>query len=177
MVFGPILDALNAQKRNVSAVQVISEGNRLVSTRLPLPAKVAFWLTNIPYWALATELCAGASPQVAGPRAAHALAVAIVAGVSTAFHGSVLFGSVTSRWPVRLLKADITCANSYGLVLAFLCGWSFALQNFGFPLLLLFGAARSKRTGQIAQYAWLHGAWHILSCAAMWRCLYAMPST
>ena len=119
MVFGPILDALAARERGVSVVQVLSEGNRLVAARLSFQAKLVFWLTNVPYWALAVELCTGAPPLVAGPRGAHALAAIIVATASTIFHGSVLFGPVNSAWPPRLLRADIICANGYGRVPVF----------------------------------------------------------
>ena len=172
MVFGPILDALAARERGVSVVQVLSEGNRLVAARLSFQAKLVFWLTNVPYWALAVELCTGAPPLVAGPRGAHALAAIIVATASTIFHGSVLFGPVNSAWPPRLLRADIICANGYGACLSLLVGLPFALRQFGLPLLFLAGAAKSKRSGYIAIYAWCHGIWHILSCFAIWRCLY-----
>ena len=172
MVFGPILDALAARERGVSVVQVLSEGNRLVAARLSFQAKLVFWLTNVPYWALAVELCTGAPPLVAGPRGAHALAAIIVATASTIFHGSVLFGPVNSAWPPRLLRADIICANGYGACLSLLVGLPFALRQFGLPLLFLAGAAKAKRSGYIAIYAWCHGIWHILSCFAIWRCLY-----
>ena len=172
MVFGPILDAMAAHERGVSVVQVLSEGNRLVSARLSFKAKLVFWLTNVPYWMLAVELCTGAPPIVAGPRYAHALAAIVVATASTIFHGSVLFGPVHSAWPPRLLRADIIAANGYGACLSLLCGVPFALRQFGLPLLLLAGAAKAKRSGHIAAYAWLHGTWHVLSCAAIWRCLY-----
>ena len=102
----------------------------------------------------------------------QAFAVVVVASASTAFHGSVLFGPVESAWPRRLLSADILCANSYGVLLALLAGFSIALRAFGLPVLLLAGAARAKRAGRVSTYAWLHGTWHVLSCAAMWRCLY-----
>jgi len=171
MVFGPILDMLAARDRGVSAVQVLSEGNLRVS-RLPLATKVAFWLTNLPYYVLAFELSVGAAPRVGGPRTAHALAAVVVASISTAFHGSVLFGPVQSAWPRRLLAADITAANGYGAALAVLRGPSFAIRRFGIPLVFLAGAARTKRSGAVTSYAWLHGAWHILSCYAIWRCLY-----
>ena len=63
MVFGPILDAIAANKRgDVNVVQVISEGNRLVATRIPLSGKIVFWLTNVPYWLLSAELLLSAEP-------------------------------------------------------------------------------------------------------------------
>ena len=100
MVFGPLLDAMAARRRGVPMTQVLSEGNRRVATQLPFATKAIFWLTNVPYWCLATELCFGAPPQIAGPRAAHAICAFIVALVSTAFHGAVLFGPLDSLWPV-----------------------------------------------------------------------------
>lgn len=171
MVLGTLLDASTARQRNVSVLQVVSEGNRLIATQIPLPWKVAFWLTNLPYFALAAELAFGAPPRVS-PQGAHALAVSVVACVSTLFHGSVLFGALDSPWPARLLSADITCANGYGVALACQCGWSMALWQFSLPLLLLAAAARSKRSGRVGTYAWCHGTWHVASCHAMWRCLY-----
>ena len=172
MVFGPVLDALTARQRGVSTLRILSEGNRQVTLRLSLTHKVIFWLTNAPYWALAAELWCGDAPHVAGDRAVHACAMCIVAGVSTAFHGSVLFGPADSIWPARLLSADILCANCYGVFLASLCGWLVALRYFPLPLILLAVAAKSKRVGRIGLYAWGHGLWHVLSAAAMWRCLY-----
>ena len=168
MVFGPVLDALAARKRGVSTVQVLSEGNRQVSLQLSEFAKLAFWLTNVPYWALASSLWLQ-QPRDSPP--AHAIALTTISLVSTAFHGSVLFGPLDSHWPRRLLTADILAANAYGMFLATLVGFSLALRYFGLPLVLLAGAARAKRRGSIATYAWCHGVWHVLSCAAMWRCL------
>lgn len=172
MVFGPVLDALAARKRGVSPLRVLAEGNRNVALRLSTSNKIIFWLTNVPYWALATELWCGPAPHVAGPRFAHAVSAVLVASVSTAFHGCVLFGPVDSPWPARLLSADILCANGYGVTLACLCGWLTALRYFWLPLIFLAGAARTKRAGRILTYAWMHGLWHVLSAAAMWRCLY-----
>ena len=48
-VFGPLLDHATAKKRNVTMVQVLSEGNALVAKQLSWAAKLTFWLTNIPY--------------------------------------------------------------------------------------------------------------------------------
>ena len=176
MVFGPILDSVAARRRGVPMVQVLSEGNRLVALRLPWGAKLAFWLTNLPYWALAAALWSGSvSPApLAGSATAHALSASVVACASTAFHGMVLFGPVDSAWPRRLLSADIFAANLYGLVLSLLCGLYRALRHFGLPLLLLMGAAKAKRAGHITTYACFHGTWHVFSCAAMWRCLQSL---
>ena len=173
MVFGPVLDYRAARQRGVSTVQVLSEGNARVSTKLPTHVKVIFWLTNVPYWFLAVELGCGAAPHV-GSRSTHALAASMVAVASTAFHGSVLFGPVASPWPRRLLSADILAANSYGVALACCCGLFVALRRFILPLALLAGAASAKRAGHVQSYAWLHGTWHVWSCLAMWQCLYSV---
>lgn len=177
MVFGPLLDAMVANREGTSPMHVLSRGNLLVSTQLSLRVKVAFWLTNVPYYLLAVRVATTSSsetglPGVPGSQHAHALAIAVVAIVSTAFHGSVLFLASSSRWPKRLLSADLIAANGYGAILAWLCGVERVLAAFALPLLLLLASATLKRTGRVLSYAAFHGAWHVLSAGAMARCLY-----
>ena len=167
MVFGPLLDALVAGREGTSTMHVLSRGNQLVSTQLSLRVKLAFWLTNVPYYLLAVRVATASSPlPVSGSQHAHALAIAVVAVVSTAFHGAVLFLGSGSRWPKRLLSADLIAANGYGAVLAWLCGVERVLSAFALPLLLLLTSATLKRTGRVVSYAALHGAWHVLSAGA-----------
>ena len=173
MVFGPVLDAIAARREGKSSLAVVSRGHHLVNTQLPWKLKLCFWLTNLPYHALAFCVAFGPAPKLAGPRWAHIVATSIVAATSTAFHGAVLFGDSNSRWPNRLLSADLLTANGYGVVLAALCGVQRVVTIFGLPLLLLFSAARRKRAGDVVSYAYLHGIWHVLSAAAIWRCAYS----
>lgn len=177
---GPILDLLQARREpNGSAVVVFSRGNRLVTTLVPWHLKLVFWLTNVGYWVLATQLLIGGEVlQVAGARWQHALAALVVASASTAFHGAVLFGGVDSQWPPRLIAADLVAANGYGVALAALCGVSRVLRVFAMPICALFAAARLKRRGAVLSYAALHGLWHVLSALAMWHCLFGgLPGT
>lgn len=58
MVFGPLLDSYTARKEGVTTVHVLSRGNRIVAAQLPVPIKLAFWLTNLPYWFIAITLAA-----------------------------------------------------------------------------------------------------------------------
>lgn len=175
MVFGPYEDARRAAREGRSVVSVISETNRLVNTLLPMHVKVSFWLTNVPYFALAYRCACVPPPHVNAPLM-HSLALSIVALVSSAFHGSVLFGSSDSSWPTRLLPADLLAANTYGLALASSVGLSRVLSLFALPLLLLFAAAKLKRRGHLVAYAVGHGAWHVMSAAAMHHCLFSAAS-
>jgi hypothetical protein len=181
MVFGPVQDALRAKREGRNVLQIMSESNKLVNARLPLWTKVTFWLTNAPYFLLSARLLHEPRPHHSvGEPALHAVALAVVAMVSTAFHGSMLFGSasylVGSRWPPRLLAADLLAANSYGALLATRVGFWRVVRLFSIPLILLLASARLKRRGFVVAYAAGHGAWHLLSAAAMWRCLYFVVS-
>ena len=172
MVFGPLLDAMAARREGSSTIHVLTRGNQLVASRLPWKSKVVFWLSNAPYHMLAWQLIFGAAPKnVPGAQWMHALAAAVVALASTCFHGAVLF-SGSSKWPQRLLAFDLLAANGYGAVLAMLLGLWRVLAAFAPPLVLLMSSAYLKRKGHILSYAALHGTWHVLSAAAMWRCLY-----
>lgn len=178
MVIGPILDALAARKTGTTAVHVLNKGNRLLISNLSLRIRIAFWLTNVPYWLLAGRLlhtpCAMALP------AAHALAGLVIASVSTAFHGVVLFGGGASsyeRVTQRLLMLDISAANGYGITLSLYAGLSHAAVVFALPLLLLTASAVLKRRGRAASYAALHGSWHVLSATALWHLLYREPAS
>ena len=146
---------------------VVNKNNRLLVAGLSLSERLAFWLTNLPYWALSADLAERGL-------LAHACCAAIVAFASTAFHGVVMFGSGTSWYDVltqRLIVLDIFAANTYGSVLAFGAGFAASLQVFGPALLLLMGSAVLKRRGSPRGYVWLHGMWHILSAYGMWRVL------
>lgn len=131
--------------------------------------RIAFWLTNLPYWALAAWLLAfGGRPP------AHAAAVTVVAAASTAFHGAVMFGGGSSqyervtRW---LFAIDVLCAHFFGVALAMEVGFTEASRIFFAPVLLLTASAVLKRRGSPRGYAWVHGAWHVVSAIGMWRVL------
>lgn len=177
MVVGPAMDLLSGR----DPLQVLAQGNRAVSIHLSLRVKVLFWLTNGPYWALGFSLLVSAPPHLPpdrGPTAMHGLAMLTVAAVSSLFHGAVLSrpafapaGQLERLIPF-FLAADLTVANAYGLYLAVASGFLLALRFFALPLLLLTASAYTKRRGHIRVYAALHGAWHVLSCAAICRLLY-----
>ena len=176
MVVGPVLDAVAARKAGTSAFQILNKNNRLLVSGLSFRTRVLFWLTNLPYWALAARLATLPSP-LAGLSLSplHALAALLVAAASTAFHGCVLFGggSVSyERLTSRLLVLDIIAANGYGVALASY-GLADAAVVFAVPLALLTWSAVAKRTGQPVTYAVGHGAWHLLSAAALWRLHYS----
>ena len=183
MVFGPAMDVARARKEGVSPWQVLVRGNQLVSSRLSLRIKLAFWLTNGAYWGLALLLLVDPPvlPSRCGPVLVHALAVFVVATASSLFHGAVLSLAATNRnvnnafvdqLIAALLGFDMLAANAYGLVLAWLLGFVRSLRLFAGPLLLLMLSAYVKRVGRIQLYAFLHGVWHLLSAAAMYRLLY-----
>jgi hypothetical protein len=180
MVFGPAMDVVRARKEGVTPLQVLVRGNRLVSSQLTLRIKLAFWATNGPYWMLSMGLLATppATPQGCGPSWAHACAVMVVAAASSVFHGSVLFSlALGARHSLDhitavLLGFDMVAANCYGATLAWNFGLRRSLALFSFPLMLLMLSAYTKRTGRPVLYAFLHGTWHLLSAAAMWRVLY-----
>ena len=172
MVFGPLLDYQRARREGKSITQVWGQGQQLVNTSLPFGVKIAFWLTNVPYFLLSALLSAGAEPLIPGGRLTHALAVTCVAIASTAFHGSALFLSPTSPWPSRLLVGDLLFANGYAIGLATRVGLSRMLYTFGVAVVFLATSARLKRRGSAVGYALGHGIWHVLSAAAMWHCLF-----
>ena len=126
MVVGPVMDLLAARRAGASVTCVLAHNNRLVSTRLDMRTRVAFWLTNVPYWMLAAHLLEVPTPLASGHVGlgqAHALAAACVALASTSFHGSVLFGSGKRAYgaielSTVLLVADVLAANGYALTLA-----------------------------------------------------------
>ena len=129
------------------------------------------------YWALAARLATRPSP-LAGPpwSPLHALAALLVAAASSAFHGCVLFGGGAAsyeRVTARLLVLDIVAANGYGVALACYAGLADAAAVFAVPLALLTWSAVAKRSGQPVTYAVGHGAWHLLSAAALWRLHYS----
>ena len=171
MVVGPLLDAVAARRMGSSAVAIASKNNRLMVTGLSLGERVAFWMTNLPYWALASHLFDGG-------QWAHAACVAMVAAASTIFHGVVMFGfsfSWYDRATQRLIAIDILCANAYGGALAYCAGLAASLRIFGPPVLLLTAGAVLKRRGNSRGYAWLHGIWHVLSAYGMWHVLMMGP--
>ena len=200
MVVGPILDALAARKAGTSAVQVRArtpstrvcqahssvvcpaaaqvqnKNNRLLIASLPMRTRVLFWLTNLPYWALAAQLATVPSPLVAPAwRPLQAVAALLIAAVSTAFHGVVLFGGGSAsyeRLTRQLLILDISIANGYGAGLACCAGLAEAAKVFAVPVLLLTWSAVAKRVGQPKVYAFGHGAWHLLSAFGLWWLLY-----
>ena len=145
MVFGPILDGLRAKREGKSLVHVWNQGQQFVNAGLPLSAKLMFWATNAPYFFLAAQLWIGAQPLAPGAQGMHAVALTVMAVVSTAFHGAAMFGSSNSPWPSRLLIADLTCANGYGLLLAGLLGFWRVLMIFAPAVLCLAAAAQLKR--------------------------------
>lgn len=174
MVVGPILDALAARNEGTSTLRVLSRGNKLVAT-LPLSVRLAFWLSNVPYWLLAAWLLYG-PPGLQAP-VAHGAAATGVAIASTSFHGAVLFGGPAARsWLVpRLLLLDMVAANGYGLFLAVLRGLRPVATAFVLPVCTLALSAIAKRTWEAPYlYASLHGAWHVASAAALWHCLTAL---
>jgi len=177
MVVGPLMDALAARKAGTSAVQILNKNNRLLISGLSFRTRALFWLTNLPYWALAARLATLPSP-LAGPpwSPLHALAALLVAAASSAFHGCVLFGGGSAsyeRVTARLLVLDIVAANGYGVALACYAGLADAAAIFAVPLALLTWSAVAKRSGQPVTYAVGHGAWHLLSAAALWRLHYS----
>ena len=173
MVFGPILDARQAQREGKSLVSVWNRGQQLINAGLPMSAKLGFWSTNLPYYLLAARLWVGGEEVVApGAQWAHALVVTVVAVVSTAFHGAALFGSGSSPWPARLLLADLTCANGYGIVLACNLGFFHVLRIFMPGVICLATGAYLKRRGSPFGYVLGHGIWHLLSTAVMYHCLF-----
>jgi hypothetical protein len=178
MVVGPVMDLIAAQKVGSSAITILNRNNRLLVERLPMRVRLAFWLTNVPYWALAAMLVVEPAPLAGSSTmaAAHMFAVAVVALVSTSFHGAVLFGGSLGgdyqRVTAGLLLADLICANGYGLVLACCAGLRRTCLIFAMPVAILTASAYLKRRGRPRAYAALHGAWHALSAACMWRLLY-----
>ena len=174
MVFGPLMDALKAQREGKDVVHVILEGNRLVSTRLSHTAKLIFWLTNVPYFLLSAELATIDSSALVASAAVpklHALAILGVAVVSTAYHGAQVYGDAHNPWSARLLAVDIFAANGYAMVLAYFVGILRMLQLFLIPLLFLATGARLKRRAMPYGFAWGHGIWHVLTAAAMRQAL------
>ena len=180
---GPILDAIAARKRGTSTLAVLSANNRLMVKGLPVRVRIAFWLTNAPYWYLAATLACTPPPLAASSAAcawALFVAAALVAVVSTAFHGAVLFGPALGlglgpayeRVTSALLMGDILLANAYGVALAAMAGVRRAAGVFAAPVALLMVSAVLKRRGRPKGYAALHGAWHVLSAAGMWLLLH-----
>jgi len=160
-VIGPVLDAIVARSEGTSPSLVLSRGNKLVAS-LPWSVRIAFWLTNLPYFALAARLCVSAELHMA-----HCVAVCIVATASTCFHGAVLFGTAISpRLAPKLMVVDLIAANGYGLVLMALKGAQRVLLLFAAPVGVLTLSAVMKRRQMPHAYAMLHGAWHLLSAAA-----------
>ena len=171
MVVGPIMDALIARREGSRSMHVLTRGNRQVAATLSVRAKVTFWLTNLPYFALSAWVAFHDHPSrtaVARVWQWHCAATWLVAVISSAFHGAVLF---ESRAAPRLMALDISVANGYGLSLMWVCGLHNVARLFAGPLALLCVSAYAKRTGRPYTYAVAHGAWHILSAYAMWRCL------
>ena len=174
------MDIARARKEGVSPLEVLVRGNRFVSSQLPLRVKLVFWLTNGPYWALAMALAVEppALPASCGPSWLHAMALLLIAIASSVFHGAVLSntalggGRALERLTPVLLGADMIAANAYGFSLAFLFGIMRSVSLFSVPILLLMSSAYTKRSGRPVLYAALHGTWHLLSAAAMWRVLY-----
>ena len=177
MVVGPILDALAARKAGTSAVHVLNKGNRLLIAQLSLRVRLIFWLTNVPYFGLAARLAASPAPLAGSWNALHALAVLVVALVSTAFHGAVLFGGGASSASYqhvtsRLLLLDLIAANGYGIALSCYAGLAHAAVVFTLPVAMLTVGAVMKRRGQPLTYAWMHGLWHLSSAACLGHILY-----
>jgi hypothetical protein len=173
MVVGPILDAMAARRTGSSAVAVVSKNHRLLVAGLSLSERVAFWSTNMPYWALAAYLADEGLVL-------HAVSAGIVAAASTAFHGVVMFGAGSpwyDRATQRLIVLDILAANAYGGVLATGAGLAASLRVFGPAVLLLTLSAVLKRRGSPRGYIWLHGTWHVLSAYGMWRVLMQPPTS
>jgi len=164
MVVGPVLDALAARRDGTSAIGVFTKNNRLLVAGLSLHHRVLFWLTNLPYWALAAWLADSG-------RFGHASAAACVAAASSAFHGAQMFGGsseANGRRTSRLIALDLVCANGYGLALANSAGLGLALRIFAAPVALLTASAVLKRRNAPRGYALCHGAWHLASAAGMW---------
>lgn len=173
MVVGPILDAMTARRMGSSAVAIASKNNRLLVAGLSLTERIVFWSTNVPYWALAACL-------VDGGLVLHAVCAGMVAAVSTAFHGVVMFGAGSpwyDRATQRLIALDILAANVYGGVLAAGAGLVASLRIFGPAVLLLTLSAVLKRCGSPRGYVWLHGTWHVLSAYGMWQVLTQTPTS
>ena len=61
------MDALAARKSGTSAVQILNKNNRLLISGLSFRTRALFWLTNLPYWALAARLATLPSPLVGPP--------------------------------------------------------------------------------------------------------------
>ena len=89
MVVGHVMDMAAARAEGTSTFSIIMRGNRLVIT-LPLQVRLAFWLTNAPYWLLASRIIV--DPPRRGSHFVHAVFAVLTAAASTAFHGAVLFG-------------------------------------------------------------------------------------
>jgi hypothetical protein len=171
MVVGPILDAITARRMGSSAVAVVSKNNRLLVAGLSLTERLAFWSTNMPYWAL--SVCLADEGLLL-----HAVCAGVVAAASKAFHGVVMFGAGSpwyDRLTQRLITLDIVVANLYGGVLAAGAGLVASLRIFGPAVLLLTLSAALKRLGSPRGYVWLHGIWHVLSAYGMWQMLMQSP--
>ena len=122
-----------------------------------------------------------ALPRQCGSAFAHAVANFAVATASTLFHGAVMAASALGGGRVAplidqitaaFLGFDLLAANIYGASLAYLMGFVRPLLLFAPPLLLLVSSAYVKRQGSPKLYALLHGTWHLLSAAAIYRLLY-----
>ena len=160
-----MLDATKARREGKSMTHVWAQGQQLINARLPFHAKLAFWLTNVPYYAVAARLISGPLPLVAGSPSTHGLCLVLIALASTGFHGTALFGSPTSSLPSRLLVCDLLFANGYAIYLGTCVGIGRMLRVFGVPVVFLAASASLKRRGSVTGYAWGHGIWHVLSAA------------
>ena len=169
MVVGPLMDAFTARRHGSSMLHEINRGNRLLIQKLPLRTRLLFWLTNLPYVALALAL-AHVPSALTGSIAAASPAWA-VAMASSVFHGHVLFSGSGSRdnssLTALLLAGDMLAANAYGLCVALSAGFPKAARAFGGPLLLLTASAVMKRRGRPGTYCALHGSWYVASAAAL----------
>ena len=162
--------------------------DKRMRTRLSMPIKLAFWATNLFYWAvfvtavvrLASERVAfGGVGSVCSVPAFQVAVIFMVACASTAMHtsqlqlGGVLCGCMCHKRHVdkfhsptilKKFKAlDVSCAFS-SLVLLGACRGMGPISKFfvyAFPVFL--GGLFSKRFNYHYIYVALHGTWHFLT--------------
>lgn len=174
---GPVMDVYDARRSGVSVAHVMSRGFCDVA-RLPLGARVAFFLTNAPLCVAFARLLraphAGLTTTTAA-RAALCASTSAAALSSALFHWFVLFGvrskSATSdaftTTAVRLLQLDMLCAYACGALLCANYGVARTAVHFAVPLALLSLGNRAKWRGLGAQYALMHGLWHVSASIAI----------
>lgn len=160
-------------------------------------AKWLFIMTNLPYFMAAACIFTGrpladslfeCTRRICASPIFFGCLISSLACVSTYWHGAQMqirlpracrwvYGGHSSQggalllhsaaWLKHLVVADVACSVLTTLVGVSCFGPARTFSWLLVPLIVFALGARAKRRGEYVQYAFLHGAWHILSAVAI----------